>query len=106
MPLVTNANDLSEEAIELQRNDRTDFSIPEKSDLTSIMGDGDSKIYKVALGMNRSEKLTLVTRKTFDVTITDPNGDRIVQETGLGDEGNKQVEFETSIVGEYYILCI
>lgn len=103
MPLVTNANDLSEEAIELQRNDRTDFSIPEKSDLTSIMGDGDSKIYKVALGMNRSEKLTLVTRKTFDVTITDPNGDRIVQETGLGDEGNRQVEFETSIVGEYYI---
>ena len=59
MPLVTNANDLSEETIELQRNDRTDFSIPEKSDLTSIMGEGDSKIYKVALGMNRSEKLTL-----------------------------------------------
>ena len=34
MPLVANANERSEEAIELQRNDRTDFSISEKSDLT------------------------------------------------------------------------
>jgi len=103
MPLVVKANNLSEEAVELQRNDRTDFSIPEKSDLISVNGPEESRVYKIALGMNNSEKLTLVTRKTFDVEIFDPNGDRIVQKTGFGDEGNRQVEFETRIVGDYYI---
>jgi len=103
MPLVAKANDLSEEAVELQRNDRTDFSIPEKSDLISVNGPEESKVYKIALGINKSEKLTLVSRKTFDVEIFDPNGDRIVQKTGFGDEGNRQVEFETRIVGDYYI---
>lgn len=103
MPSITNANGLYEGATDLQRNDSTNYFIDEKNDLTTITGEDDSRIYKISLGMNASEKLTLVSRKTFDVEITGPNGNTIVQRTGVGDEGYRQVEFETSYVGDYYI---
>lgn len=90
-------------AIDLPRNDRTNFSMDEKSDLTTINDANDNRVYKISLGMNPTEKLTLVSRKTFDIEITDSNGNTIVQHVGIGDEGSRQIEFPTSEIGDYYI---
>ncbi|XQY91690.1 hypothetical protein ACNRWW_19715 [Metabacillus sp. HB246100] len=92
-----------ENAVELPRNDSTNFSMPEKNDLTDIVDASDSRAYKISLGMNPTEKLTIITEKTFDIEITDANGITLVQRSGVGTEGNRQVEFPTSEVGDYFI---
>lgn len=90
--------------IDLQRNDSTNtLMTPEKNHLSTIVDENDSRAYKVSLGMNRTEKLTIVSKKTFDIVITDSNGTTLVQRSGFGDEGNRQVEFPTSEIGDYYI---
>jgi hypothetical protein len=89
--------------IDLPRNDSTNFSMLEKNDLTSIIDENDKRIYRVSLGMNPYEKFTIVSQKTFDIVITDSDGVVLAQRTGFGVEGNRQVEFPTSKVEDYYI---
>lgn len=92
------------DVIDLPRNDSTNsLMTPEKNHLSNIVDENDSRVYKISLGMNRTEKLTIVSKKTFDIEITDANGTTLVQRSGFGDEGNRQVEFPTSVIGEYYI---
>lgn len=108
IPGFTNASAETnfDNAIELQRNDSTDLSIPEKNALTTITDQSDSRIYKISLGMNPSEKVTLVSGKKFDIEITDPDGSTIAQATAIGGYNTtdtRQVVFPTSKVGDYYV---
>lgn len=105
MPLSIDANSLYGEVIDLPRNDSIHSLIPEKNDLTTIVDDTDSRFYKVSLGMNDEESLTLVPsrNKTFDVEIMDNTGNVIVQRYGVGNDGNRQIKFETNYIGDYYI---
>lgn len=105
MPLTIEASSLNEDAIDLPRNDSIHSLIPEKSDLTKIVDDTDSRFYKVSLGMNAEESLTLVPsrNKTFDVEIMDNSGNLIVQRYGVGNDGNRQIKFATNYIGDYYI---
>ncbi len=105
MPLTIEASSLNEDAIDLPRNDSIHSLIPEKNDLTKIVDDTDSRFYKVSLGMNAEENLTLVPsrNKTFDVEIMDNYGNLIVQRNGVGNDGSRQIKFATNYIGDYYI---
>ncbi|MGE6630401.1 hypothetical protein [Bacillus sp. NPDC077027] len=99
------ATDETNQAIELERHKGFRNATEVK---TTIVDEHDSRLYKVSLGMNSTEKLTLRSSKTFDVKITSPNGEIITQRTGIGrntlnDEGVAQVEFPTDTVGNYFI---
>lgn len=91
--------------IELKRSNA--FSIPDEAKTTIISKD-DHRIYKVYLGINKTEKLTLRSSKTFDVKITNPNNEVISQSKGIGkstinEEGIAQIEFPTDLEGDYLI---
>ncbi|GAA0286384.1 hypothetical protein GGQ92_000973 [Gracilibacillus halotolerans] len=73
----TSTPDQVEDAIELPRNDKTDRTMPEKNHLNEINSDTDSRAYKIELGMNPTEKLTIVSQKNYDIVITDSNGNTI-----------------------------
>lgn len=110
MPIlnVSAAVDDTEQIIELDRNDKINSSMPLIRHDTSVTDETDSRIYKVLLGMNSTEKLTILSKKTFDIEITDENGFTIVQRTGIGRDGFyssgvAQVEFNTNYIGYYYI---
>ncbi|MBD3859063.1 hypothetical protein IEE86_04880 [Bacillus sp. 28A-2] len=95
----------ADEPIELKRSNA--FSIPDESK-TTIKNTDDHRIYKVYLGMNKTEKLTLRSPKTFDVKITNPNSEVISQSRGIGkstinEEGTAQIEFPTVTEGDYLI---
>lgn len=100
----TSTPDQVEDAIELPRNDKTDRTMPEKNHLTEINSDTDSRVYKIELGMNPTEKLTIVSQKTYDIVITDSNGNTIIQRNEIGEEGSRQVEFPTDNYGDYYLF--
>ncbi|AVI42707.1 hypothetical protein [Bacillus pumilus] len=91
--------------IELERSNA--FSIPNEAKTTIISKD-DHRIYKVYLGINKAEKLTLRSSKTFDVKITNPKSEVISQSKGIGkstinEEGTAQIEFPTDLEGDYLI---
>ncbi|TCI67857.1 hypothetical protein EVJ22_13445 [Exiguobacterium sp. SH0S7] len=92
-----------EEAVELPRNDSTSFVIPEKNDLTTINNNDDVRTYKVFLGMNQTEKLTLISQKTYAVEIYDAQGITLAKREKVGEEGNRQLTFETASTGWYYV---
>ncbi|MGG1698462.1 MULTISPECIES: hypothetical protein [Bacillus] len=99
------AADEPSNSIELKRNNN--FIKPDETQ-TTITHAEDRRLYKVSLGMNKTEKLTLRSSKTFDVIITNPNSEIISQSRGIGrstinEEGTAQVEFPTNTVGDYLI---
>ncbi|MCC9088192.1 MULTISPECIES: hypothetical protein [Bacillus] len=94
-----------DEPIELKRSNA--FSIPDEAK-TTIINTDDHRLYKVYLGINKTEKLTLRSSKTFDVKITNPNNEIILQSKGIGrstinEEGSAQIEFPTDTEGDYLI---
>ncbi|KIL12923.1 hypothetical protein [Bacillus safensis] len=99
------AADEPSNSIELKRSNA--FYSPDEA-MTIITHAEDRRLYKVSLGMNKTEKLTLRSSKTFDVKITNPNSEIISESRGIGrstinEEGTAQVEFPTDTVGDYLI---
>ncbi|WP_397536538.1 hypothetical protein [Rummeliibacillus pycnus] len=123
--ITSSADTLPENVIDIERNDSTNFSTPLKSYYSVVENESDIKTYKIFLGQNASEKLTLMTsdlsgtnpKKTYDVEITDEEGTLISAKNGMGrypeydpktvsvvyTPGVSQLQFKTETAGYYYV---
>ena len=122
---TVSANTFSGDVIDIERNDSTYYTTPVNAYTSAIESESDIKTYKVILGQNSTEKLTIMTtdktgtnpKKTYDIEIRDENNNLISSKNGMGRYGEydaatnsvvytpgvSQLQFNTVTAGYYYI---